>query len=110
MTLQEGAKVASGTIEALKSQPLALALIVINVLFLASAIYLFREVASTSNIERLERSKLTTQLLNNCGDRIYAQVGELRKDIETIIAGSRQAIVEETNRQTKELRDLLKQK
>lgn len=46
MPIGEGAsKVASGTIEALKSQPLALALVVINVLFLAAGMWVLKRTA-----------------------------------------------------------------
>jgi hypothetical protein len=39
--IEEGGKVASGIVDALKHQPLVLALIVINVMFLAATVWLF---------------------------------------------------------------------
>lgn len=39
MVLREGVKVASGIVEGLRAQPLALALVVINVLYLGVAVW-----------------------------------------------------------------------
>lgn len=81
MTIEAGAKVASGTVEALKSQPLALALIVINILFLAAGIWFFHEIASQAVIERNQRSKMMDNLLTTCGDRIRDDIDEMRKQL-----------------------------
>jgi threonine/homoserine/homoserine lactone efflux protein len=43
---EQVSKVASTTIEALKAQPLALALIVVNVLFLLAGIWIMHDVAA----------------------------------------------------------------
>jgi uncharacterized protein HemX len=79
MALQEGAKVASGTVEALRSQPLALALIVVNVLFLGSAVWLFHEVSMQTAEERNHRNALLTQALTSCGEKIIDSVDDATK-------------------------------
>ena len=66
MTLQESAKVATATVEALKSQPLALALILINVLFLASGAWVLSYVADNARADRDARNALLSQMAENC--------------------------------------------
>jgi hypothetical protein len=60
----ESAKVATGVIETLKGQPLALALIVINVLFLAAGIYILREVVGGQRSNNERKDALITSLAN----------------------------------------------
>lgn len=66
MTLQEGAKAATATVEALKSQPLALALIVINVLFLTAGGWVLHTVADNARSDRDARNALLAQMAENC--------------------------------------------
>jgi hypothetical protein len=79
MVMQEGAKVASGTIEALKAQPLALALIVVNILFLGSAVWLFHEVSVSTAEDRNHRNALLTQAITSCGEKIIDSVDDATK-------------------------------
>lgn len=63
---EEAGKVASGIVDSLKSQPLVLALIVINVLFLAMFVWIAHEVATTNRIERTQRDTLIQELQKTC--------------------------------------------
>jgi hypothetical protein len=63
---EEGGKVATGVIESLKSQPLAIALLVINILFLGTVIYVLREVAATTRARELHTSELLADLARRC--------------------------------------------
>lgn len=84
MTLGEAAKVASGTVDALKSQPLALALIVINILFLAIVLWFFMESAKVVTADHQERTQMVEKLMTTCGERILEQINELRLEIRGI--------------------------
>ena len=68
MAIEAGTKVATSVVETMKSQPLALALIVINVLFLAVGVWVLREVAQNSRTDRAAQVALLTQMANNCGE------------------------------------------
>jgi hypothetical protein len=60
--IEEGGKVASGVIEGLKSQPLALALIIINMMFLGFTIYIIHSLR-----EHAERKDaLLSDLARHC--------------------------------------------
>jgi hypothetical protein len=58
---EEVAKVATSTLDAMKSTPLAIALLVVNVGFLGFAAYVLGEVAANAN----ERNKSQLELINN---------------------------------------------
>jgi hypothetical protein len=58
---EEVAKVATSTLDAMKSMPLAIALLVVNVGFLGFAAYVLGEVAANAN----ERNKSQLELINN---------------------------------------------
>jgi hypothetical protein len=67
--LQEGAKVATGFMTAMKDQPLALALVMCNVLLLALFFYVIQ--VATSNKAKefqaiMEQQREVQQLLYNC--------------------------------------------
>ena len=55
---EEGGKVAAGAVEALKSQPLALALIIINVLYLIAGGLFVREVGKRLDVRNERFDKL----------------------------------------------------
>jgi hypothetical protein len=76
-------------IDGLKTQPLALALIVINALFLGTAIWLFHEVAVAAITEREHRNKLTMELLSSCGDKIREDIADLQHALDRLVIESR---------------------
>jgi hypothetical protein len=57
---EQAAKVASNTIDAMKSTPLAIALLVVNIGFLGFAAYVLGEVAANAQ----ERNKTQTELIS----------------------------------------------
>ena len=62
--LEEGGKVVSGTVDALKSQPLSLALIVVNIIFLIAAGLLVWQVSARAREESAVRERIMLQCLN----------------------------------------------
>jgi hypothetical protein len=60
MVTEEVSKVATSTLEAMKSTPLAIALLVVNVGFLGFAAYVLGEVASNAS----ERNKSQLELIS----------------------------------------------
>ncbi|MGY3130131.1 hypothetical protein ACVWZM_000813 [Bradyrhizobium sp. USDA 4501] len=61
-TLEQGGKVASEAVAALRGQPLALALVVVNVLFLIGVGFMLREVSQA--VQR--KDVLLSQLAERC--------------------------------------------
>ena len=59
MVVQEAGKVAAGAIEAMKSTPLAIALLIVNVGFLGFAAFVLGEVATNAS----ERNKTQMDLI-----------------------------------------------
>ena len=59
--IRPSGKVAMSTVEALKTTPMVLAFLAINVTFIAFAAYILGEVATNSR----ERSKLQVELIGN---------------------------------------------
>jgi hypothetical protein len=59
MVLDTSGKIASATLDAMKSTPLAVALLVVNVAFLAFAAYVLGQVAANAS----ERNKVQTDLI-----------------------------------------------
>lgn len=59
-------KVANTVVESLRSQPLALALIVINILFLLAVGWMWHGVGEAVRAERESRNVLLTQIAENC--------------------------------------------
>ncbi|MBO4228378.1 hypothetical protein [Bradyrhizobium neotropicale] len=60
--LEEGGKVATGTVEALKKNPIALALVVINLTFLLAFAFMLREISQA--VER--KDELLSELAKRC--------------------------------------------
>lgn len=60
--IEEGAKVAGGVIEAMKREPISLALIVLNVLFLVVFYGLFREISASAD----RRDAILGDLAKSC--------------------------------------------
>ena len=50
----------------MKTQPLALALVVINVLFLVGGIFVLRDIAENLNGQQLRKDELLAQLAKDC--------------------------------------------
>ena len=67
--MEEGGKVATGFIDAMKTNPLALALVVCNVLLLALFAYVIR-VADHNRDQLLEMQKETQKMLYRCNPNI----------------------------------------
>jgi hypothetical protein len=61
-------KIASGTIDAMKSTPLALALLVVNVGFLGFAAYVLGEVAANASERNKTQSDLISKLVSDIRD------------------------------------------
>jgi hypothetical protein len=57
-------RIASGILDGLKSQPLALALVIVNVLYLIAGTVLLRE----ANTARERRTDLVTTMMQKCMD------------------------------------------
>lgn len=66
MTLEPVTKVATSTVDALKSQPLSLALIVVNVLFLVAGGLFVSYLGSAIAKERAANTALIKQLIETC--------------------------------------------
>jgi hypothetical protein len=60
--VEEGAKVAGGVVDALRREPLSLALVVLNVLFLLMFYGVFREISASAE----RRDALLTELAKDC--------------------------------------------
>ena len=70
---EEGAKVANSIVEGLKSQPVTLALIVMNVLFLAFVVWVLHEISTTNKTREEQSTQLIRELqesLRVCRDLI----------------------------------------
>ena len=64
--VEEGAKVATGVIEALKQQPIALALIVMNVIFVGAAAYASHELNIRTTARYAAQDDLIHKLIDQC--------------------------------------------
>ena len=64
--LEKGGKIASSTIDAMKSQPLALALLTVNLLFLLAAGLFVHEVAAHSAEGQQRKDKLIAEMMERC--------------------------------------------
>ena len=66
--VEEGAKVATGVIEGLKQQPLALALIVMNVVFIGFAVWVLQSLNARTVHQYEVKDQLIAQLIDKCRD------------------------------------------
>jgi hypothetical protein len=64
--IEEGAKVATGVIEGLKSQPIALALIVMNVIFVGAVGYAAHELNVRTTAQYESQTALIHKLIDQC--------------------------------------------
>lgn len=65
---EETGKVASSAIEAMKSTPLAIALLIVNVGFLGFAAYVLGEVAANASDRNKTQAELISQLVTDIRD------------------------------------------
>jgi hypothetical protein len=63
---EEGGKVAQGTVEALKGQPLAIALIVVNLMFLAGGMYTAHDFFQRLDTASLRKDTLVSEMMERC--------------------------------------------
>jgi len=67
--VEEGAKVATGVIEGLKSQPISLALIVMNVIFVGAIAYASHELNIRTTTRYAAQDALINKLLDQCASK-----------------------------------------
>jgi hypothetical protein len=65
--VEEGAKVATSVVEGLKSQPLSLALIVVNLVFVLFVGWLAHEFNERTTSQYAVKDQLIAKLLDQCG-------------------------------------------
>jgi hypothetical protein len=68
MVVEQDGQVASSTIEAMKSTPLAIALLVVNMAFLGFAAYVLGEVAANASERNKSQLELITNLVRDLRD------------------------------------------
>jgi hypothetical protein len=71
--IEEGAKVASTTVEAMKSVPLAIALLVVNLGFLAFAGWVLTQVANNAGERNKSQMELISKLAEDLRDCTHYQ-------------------------------------
>jgi hypothetical protein len=68
MVLDTSGKIATSAIDAMKSTPLAVALLIVNVAFLAIAAYVLGEVAANASDRNKTQTELITKLVTDIRD------------------------------------------
>jgi hypothetical protein len=66
MVIKEGTEVIVSTVDAMKSVPLALALLVVNCAFLAFAAYVLGQVSTNASERNKSQMELISSLATNC--------------------------------------------
>jgi len=81
--VEEGAKVATGVVEALKSQPISLALIVMNVIFVGAIAYASHELNIRTTARYAAQDALINKLLDQCGSskRTFFEAPTLKEPV-----------------------------
>jgi hypothetical protein len=64
--LEEGGKALGSIVDAMKSSPLALALILVNLVFIVFTTYILHELAENQRIRMAAQEKILTQLIRDC--------------------------------------------
>jgi hypothetical protein len=70
MTFENVSKAATHAVEALRSTPVAIALIAVNALFLVAAVLVLRDVASNARARSETEAKLFQQVIGACGIKL----------------------------------------
>lgn len=65
--------VAASIVDALKSQPLAIALMLINVMFLVAALYFIHDLVGASRAKADREQEIITTLITRCGPQQQPQ-------------------------------------
>jgi hypothetical protein len=63
---EQAGRVAAGTVEALKSQPLALALVLVNLMFLAGGIYVAKDFFQRLESASLRKDTMVEEMMKRC--------------------------------------------
>ena len=71
--IEEGAKVATGVVEGLRQQPLSLALIVVNVVFVAFFAWIANEFNQRTTHQYQVKDELIAKLIDKCRDSQQSQ-------------------------------------
>ena len=71
--VEEGAKVASGVVEGLKNQPLSLALVVLNLIFILFMAWLANQFNTRTNHQYEVKDQLIARLIDKCGNSQQSQ-------------------------------------
>jgi hypothetical protein len=72
--VEEGAKVASGIVEGLRTQPLSLALIVMNLVFVLFVAWLANEFNKRTTHQYEIKDQLIAKLIDKCGNSQQSQL------------------------------------
>jgi len=91
MTLQEGVKqagnVATGIVDSMKSQPLAIAMVLMNIALLLFLFYYLSRITA--------RTETTVQALFSANDKLFSQWGAIVKDQGALVEKSMHCILPE---------------
>jgi hypothetical protein len=71
--IEEGAKVATGVVEGLRSQPLSLALVVLNLVFVLFVAWLANEFNARTTHQYEVKDQLIARLIDKCRDSQQSQ-------------------------------------
>jgi hypothetical protein len=87
--VEEGGKVASGAVEAMKGTPLGIALLVVNMAFLAFVGYVLGEVAENAKVRNTSQMDLIGKLVGDIRDCRQPKTGELERlpDLKLLTEG-----------------------
>ena len=64
--IEEGGKALGGIVDAMRSAPLALALILVNIIFIGFMTYVLHEIAENQRLRSAASESLLTQLVREC--------------------------------------------
>lgn len=83
--MSDAIRAAGQVVDGLKGQPLALALVVINVLFLGAALWLFHETGATAIADRDHRNKMEQHLMTSCANTVRDDIDETRMELRGLL-------------------------